>query len=180
MKNFKNTLTENIDHLYTSDEFNAAYKNLKKIILNVKKKKQKVFIIGNGGSAAISSHVSVDLSKNLNMSAMCFSDADLITCFANDYGYENWYKEALIRHASKGDAVILISSSGKSKNMLNALKQCKKNKFIYFTLTGMSKNSSLKKSTEKNHNIYVNSNNYNVIEAIHLIILLNVIEDIME
>ena len=180
MKNFKNSLVENINHLYASNKFNAAYNNLKQIVINMKKKSQKLFIIGNGGSAAISSHVSVDMSKNLKMSAMCFSDADLITCFANDYGYENWYKEALVRHASKGDAVILISSSGKSKNMINALKECKKRKLEYFTLTGMSRNSSLKKNTKKNYNIYVNSNNYNVIEASHLIILLNVIEDIMK
>ena len=85
--------------------------------------KQKIFIIGNGGSSAISSHVSVDLSKNLNMSAMCFSDADLITCFSNDYGYENWYKEALKRHVKKKDAVILISSSGIS-NKFNSYIVC--------------------------------------------------------
>jgi D-sedoheptulose 7-phosphate isomerase len=50
----------------------------------------KIIFIGNGGSAAMSSHLSIDLTKAANIRAINFNEADLLTCFANDYGYEHW------------------------------------------------------------------------------------------
>ena len=52
-------------------------------------------IFGNGGSAAIASHVSVDLTKNANIRSVNFNESDLITCFSNDYGYEKWIENGL-------------------------------------------------------------------------------------
>ena len=57
-----------------------------------------------------------------------FNESDLITCFANDYGYENWVSKAIEFYSDKGDIVILISSSGESQNMINAAKFSKKKK----------------------------------------------------
>ena len=85
-------------------------------------------IFGNGGSAAIASHVSVDMTKNIKVKAMNFNEADLITCFSNDYGYEKWIEKAIEFYGNKGDILILISSSGKSKNMLNACKAARRKK----------------------------------------------------
>ena len=56
------------------------------------------------------------------------NESNLITCFSNDYGYENWIKEALNFYYDKGDVVILVSSSGNSKNIVNAAKWCIKKK----------------------------------------------------
>ena len=81
---------------------------------------KKVILVGNGGSAAMASHVAVDFTKAAGIRAVNFNEADLITCFSNDYGYENWVARALESYADSGDLVILISSSGKSSNMLNA------------------------------------------------------------
>ena len=50
----------------------------------------KVILAGNGDSAAIVSHCSVDLTKSAGIKAINFNEADLITCFENDYGYEHW------------------------------------------------------------------------------------------
>ena len=58
------------------------------ILLEVSGNGQKVIIAGNGGSAAMASHTAVDLTKNARVRAISFNDADLITCFANDFGYE--------------------------------------------------------------------------------------------
>jgi len=91
-------------------------------------KNNKIILIGNGGSASISSHVAVDLTKILKKRAICFNEPNLITCFANDYGYEKWAEKALEAYALKNDIVILISSSGKSKNLINAGKFAKKKK----------------------------------------------------
>ena len=102
-------------------------KKLYQLILNVKKN-NKIIIAGNGGSAAIASHFSVDMTKNGNVRCVNFNESDLITCFANDYGYENWVLKAIEFYSDKGDIVILISSSGESQNMINAAKFSKKKK----------------------------------------------------
>ena len=92
-----------------------------KILKKIKNNRKKIILVGNGGSAAIASHVSVDLTKMCKIRAVNFNEADLLTCFANDYGYENWVKKALSSYADKGDLLICISSSGESKNIIKAL-----------------------------------------------------------
>ena len=83
------------------------------------KKGSKVIIAGNGGSAAIASHVAVDFTKAAGIRAVNFNEADLLTCFANDYGYVFWVARALEFYADEGDLAILFSSSGQSPNILN-------------------------------------------------------------
>ena len=82
---------------------------IKNILLETKKKRKKVLIFGNGGSAAISSHVSVDLTKNTKIKVFNFNEADLLTCFSNDYGYEKWVEKTIDFYADKGDVVIYIA-----------------------------------------------------------------------
>ena len=71
------------------------------IILNSKKNLNKLIIVGNGGSASIASHVSVDFIKAAKITCLNFNEPNLITCFSNDYGYENWVSEALKIYAEK-------------------------------------------------------------------------------
>ena len=146
---------------------------IKNVLITAKKKNSKVFIFGNGGSAAIASHVTVDLTKNIKIKAMNFNEASLITCFSNDYGYEKWIEKSIEFYANKGDIVILISSSGKSKNMLNACKAAKRKKISkIITLTGNKKNNPLSKLGDIN--MWVDSNIYNHIENTHQVWLLSV------
>ena len=79
---------------------------------------KKIIVVGNGGSAAMASHIAVDFTKAAGIRAINFNEADLITCFANDYGYEYWVAKALEAYADLGDLAILISSSGKSLNIV--------------------------------------------------------------
>ena len=152
--------------------FNEIIK-IKNLIINAKKTNSRVLIFGNGGSAAIASHVSVDLTKNIKVKAMNFNEADLITCFSNDYGYEKWIEKAIEFYAEKGDVVILISSSGKSKNMLDACKASRRKKISkIITLTGNKKNNPLSKLGDVN--LWVNSNIYNHIENTHQVWLLSI------
>ena len=140
-----------------------------KLINKTIKKRGRVYIVGNGGSASIASHISVDLAKVARISSSTFNNANLITCFANDYGYENWVTEAIKAYMSKNDMIILISSSGTSKNIVNAGKYCKKKSINSITLSGFKKNNPLSKLG--NINFYINSNQYNFIEMSHHIIL---------
>ncbi len=146
------------------------------IFKNNSKNGSKVIICGNGGSAAIASHVSVDLMKNANIRSVNLNEADLITCYSNDYGFSNWIKEALIKLSDKNDTVVLISSSGNSENLVRAAEWCKENKITTITLTGMSENNKLKNVSRNNLNIWIDSTAYNYIENIHQIILLSVVD----
>ena len=151
---------------------------IKKILTN-KSKKNKVLIFGNGGSAAISSHVSVDLTKNAGVEAMNYNESDLITCFANDFGYEHWIDKAVNYYAKKDDILILISVSGSSPNVVNAAKNAKKNGIKHvITLTGKNKNNPLKKIGDTN--IFINSKSYNMVENAHQVILLLLVDSIIQ
>jgi D-sedoheptulose 7-phosphate isomerase len=143
----------------------------------LKKKKSQIFLAGNGASASIANHVATDLTKSAGFNAKTLNESNLITCLSNDYGYENWMSKGLEFYSSPSDIVILISSSGKSNNIINAAKFCKKNKMMLITLSGFLPNNPLQKYGK--YNFYVKSNNYNVIEATHLVILLNIVENLI-
>ncbi len=151
--------------------------NLKLIKLKNKIKtinKNKIIIIGNGGSAAMASHVSVDLTKTSGVRSVNFNESDLLTCFANDFGYENWCSKALEYYSDKKDIVILISSSGNSMNIVNAAKFCKKNNLYLATFTGFNGKNKLNKMGDLNFTL--DSKNYNHIEMVHHIWLLSLVD----
>ena len=145
----------------------------------ISKKGGKVILLGNGGSAATASHVSVDLTKNAKIRSINFNEADLITCFSNDFGYQDWMKKSLEFYLDKKDIVILISTSGKSANVINAAKLLKKKKVEMITLTGMKKDNPLKKLNKNGINLWVDSKSYNQIEIIHHFLLLLIVDMII-
>jgi len=150
---------------------------VRNIFLKTSKKSGKILIFGNGGSSAIASHVSVDLTKNAKIRTVNFNEADLITCFSNDYGYEKWVEKAVEFYADKNDTLVLISSSGKSKNMINACKAAKKRKINTISFTGHSYNNPLSKISDLS--LWVESKAYNFIENTHQIWLLTVCDSII-
>ena len=147
---------------------------IKQALIDANAKGNKGLIFGNGGSAAIASHFSVDLTKNAKIKCLNFNEASFITCFANDYGYENWVTEAIKAYCLIDDLVILISSSGTSKNIVNAAQYCKDNNIDLITLSGFTKDNPL--STLGNVNFHIESTEYNYIEMSHHIILLALVD----
>lgn len=145
---------------------------LKKLLVDVRTNGRKIIMAGNGGSAAIASHCAVDFTKCARVRCVNFNEADLITCFANDYGYEQWLEKALEFYADEGDVVILISSSGKSANMVKAAQYVRKRALKLVTFTGFSSDNPLKALGDLN--IWVNSEVYNIVEMTHQIWLLAV------
>ena len=164
-KSISNLLDE-VDHAL----INQSVELIKKKIAS----NNTIFIVGNGGSSSIASHVSVDFIKSANIKSSTFNNANLITCYANDYGYENWVKEAIKTYCDVKDLLILISSSGCSKNIVNAAKHCKKNNVDFITLSGFNENNELSKLG--NINFFVNSTNYNYVEMTHHIILVSIVD----
>lgn len=132
-----------------------------------------IIILGNGGSSAIASHISQDYSKQLKKKSFTFSDSSRLTCYINDYGMETAYRQFLSEFTEQDSLVILISSSGESKNILNCAKYCNENKINYIILTGFLENNSLRVSYKENSLIdfWVNSTDYGIVECVHQIFL---------
>jgi len=139
---------------------------------------KKTIFVGNGGSASIASHLVVDSINAAGIKAINFSDAGAITCFANDYGYENWVGKALNCYAEKEDVLVLISSSGQSKNMLVAAEKALDMGLKLVTLTGFSPDNPLKNFGHIN--LWLDSEKYNTVEMVHHIWALAVIDRIIE
>lgn len=144
---------------------------------DTKKRGRKLIFVGNGGSAAIASHVAVDLTKTAGIRAINFNEADLLTCFANDYGYEHWVEQALAFYADKGDLAVMISSSGRSKNILLGAAKAKKMGLEVITFSGFSKDNPLCRMGRIN--FWVNSKSYNFVEMAHHVWLLAIVDKIV-
>jgi D-sedoheptulose 7-phosphate isomerase len=176
----KNNFFENFNELLNV-AMNSLDNNLlvksAEMIKNVRNTGKKIIVVGNGGSAAMASHVAVDLTKAAGCRAITFNEADLLTCFANDYGYENWVEKALNFYADKGDVVILISSSGTSKNIVNGAKWATKNGLSVITLSGFNSDNPLKNIGDIN--LWVDSKGYNIIEMAHHIWLVSIVDYIV-
>lgn len=139
---------------------------------------RKAILAGNGGSAAIASHCAVDFTRNAGIRCINFNEASLITCLANDYGYDHWLAKALEFYADDGDVVILISSSGKSPNMVNAARYAVSRGLTVATFSGFAVDNPLRSIGRLN--FWVDSRAYNVVEMTHHIWLLAVCDLIVE
>ena len=132
----------------------------------------KLIFAGNGASASIASHCAVDYTKQARVRAVTFNEPNLITCYANDYGYEHWIEQALVHQADSADVIILISSSGKSANVLNAARYARKNGLRIITFTGFAHDNPLSQLGDLN--FWVNSRSYNIVECTHMFWLMMV------
>ncbi|HAW90014.1 MAG TPA: phosphoheptose isomerase [Gemmatimonadetes bacterium] len=139
---------------------------------------KKVILAGNGGSAAMASHVAVDLTKTAGIRAINFNEADLLTCFANDYGYEHWVARALEFYADPGDLAILISSSGASQNMLNGAEQASAMGLAVISLSGFSPDNPMRRLGDLN--LWAASDSYNIVEMTHHVWLLAIVDYLTE
>lgn len=139
------------------------------------KNNQQIFIMGNGGSAALASHFCCDLSKGtlnriydhtekrLRVISMTDNVA-LLTAFANDVSYDDIFAQQLNNLVNKGDIVIAISGSGNSKNVIKAVELARKMEAVTIGFLGFD-GGKLKDLVD--YKIVVNSKNYGVIEDTH-------------
>ncbi len=152
------------------DELIDTVNSLKK-----SKSNNSIHIFGNGGSASIASHFSMDLTNNSNIKCLSYNDPAIITCFANDFKYENWISRVINKYGKKNDVLILISSSGKSKNMINGLKSARIKKFNkIISFTGFKKSNYLNNNSDIK--FWVDSKEYNIIENTHQFYLLMIVD----
>lgn len=134
----------------------------------------RVIFVGNGGSAAIASHCAIDWTKNGGIRAIAFNDAAALTCWGNDAGYDQVFAKQIEHHATPRDSVVIVSSSGKSPNVLAAadaarVRGCAR----VVTLTGRNPNNVLRAKGDVN--LYVPAADYGLVEMAHMAILHSVV-----
>ena len=171
-KKYFKLIKSNLDHTKIDD-----LKKVAQLTIQTSDRGNKVIIAGNGGSAAMASHVSVDFTKAAGIRAVNFNEADLLTCFANDYGYERVFEKAVEFYGDNGDLLILISSSGSSINVVNAAKRAKELNMSVITFSGFNKDNALQKLGDVS--FWVDSKAYNIVEMTHHIWLVAIVDYII-
>ncbi len=126
----------------------------------------KVMFIGNGGSAAIASHMAIDYTKNGGIRALAFNDGAALTCLGNDLGYAQVFARQIEMHARSGDLLIAISSSGNSANILAAVEAARGRGCAVVTFSGFRPDNKLR--ARGDYNLYVASEDYGFVEVAHL------------
>ncbi|GEN99629.1 hypothetical protein NSE01_14620 [Novosphingobium sediminis] len=127
----------------------------------------KQMFAGNGASASAAEHGAVDFTKQGKVRSMTFHDPNLITCFANDFGYDHWMAKAIEHHCKPEDAVVLISVSGTSPSVVNAARFARDAGLPVVSFTGRDPNNPLKQLSDLA--FHVPSDAYNLVECVHCI-----------
>lgn len=148
-------------------------------LFNLVNNSSQVILIGNGGSNAIASHIAVDYVKFLKKRSLAFSDPSMLTAFMNDYETEYAYKEYIHNMHQSGGLVILISSSGNSRNIYRAAEFCKDNNIDFVLLTGFNENNLVRRSFKNDAKLeyWVNSKSYGTVECVHQIFLHMIVDN---
>ena len=183
---FTRALKENIDlkQKLFSDKYSKKINLFVEKIYDAMKKNNKILICGNGGSAADAQHLSAEFLVRLNPKInrkpypiiSLALDSSTITACGNDYNFDKIFSRNLEALGKKGDILITISTSGKSKNILNVLNQSKKMKIYSLALLGFEGGNAKKLA---NNSIIVPSKNVARIQEAHIFlghVILNEVE----
>lgn len=146
-----------------------AYQFWKDWTLQARAERRVVYLVGNGASASMASHLSADLAKNAHVRTQVFSDLSLITAIANDLCYEEVFAEPLRSRMEAGDLLVAISSSGKSPNILRAAEVARKQGGKIISLSAMDEENPLRQAGDLN--IYLPAATYGMAESGHATIL---------
>lgn len=142
-----------------------AAKKAVETILTVRSSGGKIISLGNGGSAAIASHLQTDLCHSIKVRALAFQEPPLLTALANDLGYPAVFERPIKLWAEPGDLLIAISSSGKSANILAAAVAAKEKGCRVLTLSGFDPDNPLRRLGDLN--FWVPSFDYGLVETAH-------------
>jgi D-sedoheptulose 7-phosphate isomerase len=139
----------------------------------------KVFSIGNGGSAATASHFAGDLAKNTKRAGCrpfraisLVADLSLVTAYGNDEGFDRIFAAQLESLASLGDVLVAISASGNSENIISAVSAGKERGAIVIGLSGFDGG---RLSGLSDVSIHVCSRRYELVEDVHGIVLHSIV-----
>lgn len=163
---YKKALSQAMETI-PQNEMEKAYK----VMVEVAKRGGTFFVAGNGGSAAIADHLCCDWTKGtygenlLPLRTLSLgSNAALMTAIGNDFGYDEVFSRHLKMMAKPTDALFVISSSGNSPNIVNAIKVAQEISIPSIALTGFAGGKARDLATVK---IHVEYSNYAIVEDCH-------------
>jgi len=171
VEDYYNGLTELTRSIRVTDkegekiEFPRGIEKVVNLIVSQEESGNKLMFIGNGASAAISSHMSTDFWKTCGIRSIAFNDSSLLTCLGNDFGYEHIFEKSIEMFADRGDILVAISSSGKSENIIRGVNSAKLKECSVITLSGFKEDNPL--SSAGDYNFYVPAQEYGPVEVIH-------------
>jgi len=155
----------------------SEVQQLIEVLMEARKNRTSIFVIGNGGSAATASHLSMDLGKGtlrdtddhprFRINSLT-DNLPYVTAWANDFDYTKVFEQQLRNLGSSGDIVIGISASGNSANVLRAIEYAEDAGMITVGMTGFS-GGELKKIVD--HSVHVSVDDYGMAENMHMIIV---------
>jgi D-sedoheptulose 7-phosphate isomerase len=156
----------------------GSYQSVINMVTHHGNGKARLFFIGNGGSAAVASHMSIDWMKNGGFATFGPGDAAQMTCLTNDLGFDSVYSLPIERHGMLGDVMFAISSSGMSEDILHACDVARSKMMNVVTLSGFGEGNFLR--TKGAVNFYVPSSQYGIVEIAHLAILHSILDEVIE
>jgi D-sedoheptulose 7-phosphate isomerase len=151
------------------DDIEKAFVDYIGNLYEITQKGNRIFFVGNGGSAGICTHSANDYAKNGGFRCMSLHDGAVLTCLGNDFGFEHIFAKQLEFHAQQGDALIAISSSGRSEDILNAVRQADEIGMFVCTFSGFAPENPLR--TMGTLNWYIDSSEYGFVELAHQILI---------
>jgi D-sedoheptulose 7-phosphate isomerase len=156
------------DAAQTPLDFETTADDAVQLILGARARGRKVLVIGNGGSAAIASHLHNDLTKAVEVRALVFNEQPLLTALANDEGYANVFERPIRLWADPGDVLIAVSSSGNSQNIIRGVRAALDAGSSVITFSGFNPSNSLRALGHLN--FYVPASHYGLVEQAHSVL----------
>ncbi|MBF0470579.1 MAG: SIS domain-containing protein [Gammaproteobacteria bacterium] len=150
-------------------DLDAGLQQCLELLQTISLRQAMVFVVGNGGSAAVASHLVNDLCNSGGVRAMTLHEPALLSCYSNDYGYEQAYGLLLERMAGSDDLLLAISSSGESANIINAANTMRKLGGRVVTFSGFGGENRLQRLGEIN--FWLDSAHFGSVEIGHLFLL---------
>lgn len=157
----------NYERLVMGNDVVSRLASLAERLKQHKKEGRRILFFGNGASASIASHASLDFTKQAGITSLCFHDPALLTAFANDYGYENCCSKILDAYSQPDDYVFLVSTSGESPNIVKVAENAISKGLHVVAFTGRFENNAVSKLA--NESFWVDSHAYNIVENTHSI-----------
>lgn len=137
--------------------------------LQVRDRRNYLFLIGNGASSSMASHFATDITKNGKIKTHVFTDSSLLSAVGNDYCFAELYSRPLQWYAEAEDLLVAISSSGNSENILQACREARRRGLRLVTLSAMKRDNELRRLGDIN--FYLAAPTYGLAESGHAVIL---------
>ena len=147
----------------------SGFAMLCEMTARAKRRKKTVFLLGNGASASMASHVAADLAKNGGVRTEVFTDVSLLTAIGNDISFDEIFSEPLRRKMIQGDLLVAISSSGMSPNVVLASTAARQLGGGVVTVSAMSPDNHLRRLGDLN--FHVPAETYSLAESCHAALL---------